>query len=189
MSVSLFSQYASEKKIRDLDKVAGDLGTMDVPVLNKGAWLYTAKLNVTGPELAWVLEHRWHKLRGQPWSKEFGNLYDLVASWRGPGEVLYSDEGLVPVMRLGKCVAYAQVDPGDHHDLMRFEWLVGAEGYAHFQNRVLGVNISMHRYVMDFPVGLAVDHIRWNRLDNRRAMLRPCTIAENNRNMSYRRPI
>jgi hypothetical protein len=38
---------------------------MDVPVLNKGAPLYTVKLNVTGPEAAWVLSRRWHKLRGR----------------------------------------------------------------------------------------------------------------------------
>jgi hypothetical protein len=47
----------------------------------------------------------------------------------------------------------------------------------------------MHRYLMDFPEGLVVDHVKWDRLDNRKNMLRPCTVAENNRNMSYRRPI
>lgn len=162
---------------------------MDIPVLNKGAHLYTAKLNVTPPEADWILERKWHKLRGQPWSKEFGNLFDLVAAWRNPGEVLYLTEGLVPVLRQGRCVAYAQVDAEDHHDLMRFEWTVDHEGYAQFRNRILSMSVSMHRYLMDFPEGLVVDHIRWNRLDNRRSMLRICTVAENNRNMSYRRPI
>ena len=102
---------------------------MDVPVFNRGAHLYTVKLNVTGSEAFWILKQKWYKLRGQPMSKEFGNLFDLVAAWRKPGEILYLDEGLV------------------------------------------------------------VDHVRWNRLDNRKAWLRPCTVAENNRNMSYRRPI
>jgi hypothetical protein len=161
---------------------------MDVPVLNKGTHLYTVKLNVTGPEVDWILKRKWHKLRGQPRSKEFGNLFDLVAAWRIPGEVLYLDEGLVPVERDGKCVAYAQVDPEDYHDLMRFRWVVDREGYAQFRNQIMGVTVSMHRYLMDFPEGLVVDHVRWNRLDNRRTMLHPCTIAENNRNMSYKRP-
>jgi len=162
---------------------------MDVPVLNRGAHLYTVKLNVTGTEAFWILNQKWHKLRGQPRSKKFGNLFDIVADWRKPGEVLYIDEGLVPVERDGRCVAYAQVDPDDYHDLMRFRWSVNEEGYAQFRNKIVGMTVSMHRYLMDFPEGLVVDHIRWNRLDNRKTMLRPCTVAENNRNMSYRRPI
>ena len=161
---------------------------MDVPVLNKGMYLYTVKLNVTGPEAGWVLAHQWHKLRGQPWSKFRGYLFDLVAAWRIPGEILYHAEGLVPVERRGRCVAYAQVDPVDSRDLMRFTWVVDGQGYAIFRNKVLNMNVSMHRYVMDFPEGLVVDHVMWNRLDNRRAVLRTCTVAENNRNMSYNRP-
>lgn len=161
---------------------------MDVPVLNKGMYLYTVKLNVTGPEAGWVLAHQWHKLRGQPWSKFRGHLFDLVAAWRIPGEILYHAEGLVPVERRGRCVAYAQVDPVDSRDLMRFTWVVDGQGYAIFRNKVLNMNVSMHRYVMDFPEGLVVDHVMWNRLDNRRAVLRTCTVAENNRNMSYNRP-
>ena len=177
------------KKFIGLDKGPGRLVAMDVPVLNKGARLYTAKLNVYPPEAYWILEQKWHKLRGQPWSKQFGNLFDLVAAWRKPGEILYIEEGLVPVTRDGRCVAYAQVDPENHHDLMRFSWWVNEEGYAQFHNEILNMKVGMHRYLMDFPEGLVVDHVRWNRLDNRKAWLRPCTIAENNRNMSYRRPI
>jgi hypothetical protein len=177
------------KKFIGPDKGQEGLAAMDVPVLNRGAYLYTAKLNVTRAEGDWILNQKWHKLKGQPWSKNFGYLFDLVAAWRKPDEVLYPVEGLVPLTRLGKCVAYAQVDPEDHHDLMRFEWMVDPEGYAQFRNRILGVNISMHRYLMDFPEGLVVDHVKWNRLDNRRSMLRPCTVADNNRNMSYTRVI
>ena len=160
---------------------------MDVPVFNRGAYLYTAKLNVTPPEAAWILDQKWHKLRGQPWSRQFGNLFDLVATWRKPDEVLFTDEGLVPVTRGGKCVAYAQVDPEDHDDLVRFMWWVDKEGYAQFRNEILNMNVSMHRYLMNFPEGLVVDHVKWNRLDNRKALLRPCTVAENNRNMSHGR--
>jgi hypothetical protein len=40
----------------------------------------------------------------------------------------------------------------------------------------------MHRYVMDFPDSMVVDHLSWNRLDNRADHLRICTVAENNRN-------
>jgi hypothetical protein len=112
-----------------------------------------------------------------------------VSAWRNPNEVLYCDEGLVPVEKDGKCVAYAQVDPDDYADLMRFRWRVNAEGYAEFRNKILNTNVSMHRYIMNFPEGRVVDHIGWNRLDNRKHMLRSCTVAENNRNMSYKRPV
>lgn len=177
------------KKITRADKGPGRVMAMDIPVLNKGAYLYMAKLNVTRPEADWILKHKWHKLRGQPRSVNFGNLFGVVAAWRKPGEVLYTDENLVPVHLHGKCVAYAEVDHEDRADLMRFHWFVDREGYARFRNEVLGLNISMHRYLMDFPDGLVVDHVKWNRLDNRRSMLKSCTVSENNRNMSYKRPI
>jgi hypothetical protein len=46
----------------------------------------------------------------------------------------------------------------------------------------MGRYFTMHRYVMDFPEALVVDHITWNRLDNRKAHLKSCTQAENARN-------
>jgi hypothetical protein len=162
---------------------------MDIPVLNKGEYLYTVKLNVTFQEAVWILKHKWHKLRGQPWNKSLGNLFEIVAAWRKPGEILYTDPRLVPLERNSVCVAYAQVSQEDHIDLMRFTWCISREGYAVFFNPLLRHEISMHRYLMDFPEKLVVDHVRWNRLDNRRHMLRACTWAENNRNMSYRRQI
>lgn len=40
----------------------------------------------------------------------------------------------------------------------------------------------MHRYIMDAPAGMHVDHINHNTLDNRRENLRVCTPQENSWN-------
>jgi hypothetical protein len=37
---------------------------------------------------------------------------------------------------------------------------------------------------MNFPEDLVVDHLTWNRLDNRKTHLKPCSQAENARNGS-----
>jgi len=175
------------KKLSRPDKEGRRPGVMDIPVLNRGSYLYTVKLTVTSSEALWLLQYRWHKLRGQPWNPKLGNIFDLVMAWRKTGEILYSDERLVPVEKGWKCVGYAQVDVDEYRDLMRFRWVLNNEGYAQFRNELLNCNITMHRYINDFPVGLVVDHVRWNRLDNRKHMLRVCTVPENNRNMSYNR--
>lgn len=43
-------------------------------------------------------------------------------------------------------------------------------------------NVYMHRFIIDAPSHLQVDHINGNRLDNRRVNLRLCTVSENLRN-------
>jgi hypothetical protein len=75
-------------------------------------------------------------------------------------------------------VASARVDSDDLEDLRKYQWSTTKEGYA----RSIHTNILMHRYVMKFPTKLVVDHIGWNRLDNRKKFLRVCTRADNARN-------
>lgn len=43
--------------------------------------------------------------------------------------------------------------------------------------------ISLHRFIMNDPKGMDIDHIDGNRHDNRRCNLRVCTHSENCRNM------
>ena len=45
-------------------------------------------------------------------------------------------------------------------------------------------NILLHRFIVDCPSGMHVDHANGNTLDNRRSNLRICDHAENMRNRS-----
>ena len=46
----------------------------------------------------------------------------------------------------------------------------------------------MHRFLMNPPKGMVVDHINGNGLDNRRCNLRICTQLQNSQNSRRRRP-
>jgi hypothetical protein len=159
---------------------------MEVPVTNHGTVLYTVLVNVTPEEHAHILKHKWYKLKGQPVSRGLGNLFNFVSKLRKPGEEVCETHrrDLVPVEHKGVIVTYARVDHEDVDDLKRHRWTLTREGYAQFWNGIMRMSYTMHRYVMNFPEELVVDHVGWNRLDNRKGMLRACTRAENARNGS-----
>jgi hypothetical protein len=151
---------------------------MEVPVMGHGEFLY----NVTPDEHSLILKQNWYKLRGQPVSRGLGNLFNFVSKLRKPGENLFPY--MVPVEFKGVIVTFAYVDPEDTEDLKRHQWNLTSEGYAQFWNKIMKRSFTMHRYVMNFPEELVVDHLSWNRLDNRKGHLKVCTQAENARNGS-----
>ena len=154
--------------------------SMEVPVTCHGNFLYSTRVNVTPEEHGLILKHNWYKLRGQPMTRGLGNLFNFVSKLRKPGENLFPD--LVPVEFKGVIVTFAYTDLEDVSDLKRHTWTLTPEGYAQFWNKILKKSFTMHRYVMNFPHELVVDHLTWNRLDNRKEELRICTQAENARN-------
>lgn len=66
----------------------------------------------------------------------------------------------------------------DYADIIKdYKWYLKQEGYAY--NKELGF---LHRFIMNPPKDMVVDHINHNKLDNRRDNLRVCTHQENDWN-------
>jgi hypothetical protein len=79
---------------------------------------------------------------------------------------------------------FAIVDADDYPSLSKYTWF--AEGtpknyYAVRKHK--GKSIKMHRQITKAPDHLVVDHIDHSGLNNRKQDLRPCTFAQNCRNL------
>lgn len=85
----------------------------------------------------------------------------------------------------GNSGKYAEVDADDYDMLSQYKWYLSKDGYA--ARRSTGGTTYMHRLVMDTPKDMQTDHINRDRLDNRKANLRICTNAENQKNRKTRR--
>lgn len=84
-----------------------------------------------------------------------------------------------------------EVDDVDRSLAQDFRWGAYATGKMRYailvSAREPGMKkIPMHRMIMGAKPGEIVDHIDGNGLNNRRANLRVCSVAENNRNKSAR---
>jgi hypothetical protein len=87
---------------------------------------------------------------------------------------------------------FAKVDDGDFEFLVKHKWCV-LTGKSHRlyaarykkQNKKMSIFL-MHRVVTSAPVGLVVDHINGDGLDNRRSNLRVCSMVGNIQNSKIR---
>lgn len=69
---------------------------------------------------------------------------------------------------------YALVDDEDYERVMEYNWHLNRGGYA--KNNTVGL---MHRFIMNPPNNLYVDHKFHNNLDNRKSRLRVCSPQQN----------
>jgi hypothetical protein len=78
------------------------------------------------------------------------------------------------------------VSARDLEKVMSKKWhkSLGRLGIPYFAcHKPVSGKIYLHRFIMNCPSDMVVDHISGNTLDNRRENLRICTQAENNRNL------
>lgn len=83
--------------------------------------------------------------------------------------ILYNNKG-EEVTRTSIDLEY--IDP-----IKKYKWCLDGHGYVY--NSKIGL---LHRFIMNCPDDLVVDHINHNKLDNRVCNLRVCTQQQNNMN-------
>lgn len=82
----------------------------------------------------------------------------------------------------GALVATSAIESVDAEGVAAHRWSMDDGGYLHAS--IDGRRVSLHRWLMRAPLGMVVDHINRDRLDNRRRNLRVCTSSTNNANKS-----
>lgn len=70
-----------------------------------------------------------------------------------------------------------QVDEEDFYSVSRHGWYFMNSGYA--VATIKGKKVLLHRFIMSAPIGLEVDHVNGDKLDNRKNNLRLCTRQQN----------
>lgn len=80
----------------------------------------------------------------------------------------------------GEEVAKTLIDLEDIDKIKGYKWYLDNHGYTTNNKN----NIRLHRFVMDCPEDMIVDHINHNTLDNRKSNLRICTQQQNCMNKS-----
>src|ERR1019366_9207564 len=83
----------------------------------------------------------------------------------------------------------ALVDDEDYEWLSQWKWQYGEHGPRAFRHdrSTHNTNLSMHRVIMNAPVGIELDHINRIGLDNRRSNLRLATRRQNSANQSKKK--
>jgi hypothetical protein len=95
-----------------------------------------------------------------------------------PNEIIeHEDYAEVVLYKQNNEVARALIDLEYVEIVKRYKWGLDKRGYVY--NNQVGF---LHRFIMNPPDDLVVDHINHNKLDNRRDNLRVCTQQENAQN-------
>lgn len=80
---------------------------------------------------------------------------------------------------------YTKINKDDYEKIRNYCWYKSARWNV--ESRIWKRLVKLHRLLMNPPIGMVVDHINWNQLDNRKNNLRICTTQQNNLNKTSSR--
>ena len=113
------------------------------------------------------------KKNGKVSSKTIYDLNEIVEHEDYAEIILYNKDG--------KEKARTLIDLDDVGKVKNYRWgLTDRDKYVEMRRP----RTKLHRFIMDCPDDMVVDHINGDGLDNRKSNLRICTQAENTRNHS-----
>lgn len=97
--------------------------------------------------------------------------------------VVYSDYAeIILYDKQNEEMGRTKVDLEDINKVENLKWCIDKYGYVVCGN----LNIKLHRYIMNCPIDMVVDHINLKPLDNRKSNLRICTKQQNEMNTSLK---
>ncbi|PWU04799.1 MAG: hypothetical protein C5B43_04135 [Verrucomicrobia bacterium] len=79
---------------------------------------------------------------------------------------------------------FSEIDDEDFERVSKYNWSFDGNGYAFRIEK--GKIIKLHRFIMNCPKGMEVDHIDGDGLDNRKSNLRICSHIKNTYNQKNR---
>ena len=96
--------------------------------------------------------------------------------------IKYNDKAEIILYSHRKEIARTLIDNEDIEKIKSFKWVyIKTRGYV--KAMINGKEILLHRFILNTPHDLLVDHINHNKLDNRKSNLRFCNKSQNAMNL------
>ena len=114
--------------------------------------------------------------------KQYGRILDRTT--HDPNEIVIYDDYAEIILYNKQCeeVGRTIIDIDDINKIKDYKWYLDREGYV--INNKIG---RLHRYLMNPPNDMVIDHINGNPLDNRKSNLRICSQQQNSMNKQNQR--
>lgn len=111
-------------------------------------------------------------------AKKFGGVVPDLKRFEEDGETLR----IYVYDKYKNCVATSFVDLEDRQLVEKYSWWLSA-GYL--RARIEGKMILLHRWILNSPEGMEIDHSDGDKLNNRKKNLRICKKSDNQCNRSH----
>lgn len=97
--------------------------------------------------------------------------------------IKHQDYSEIEIQRQGKTL-YCLIDNEDIDKIINHSWWATSKNYVYCKTKCK--NIAIHRFLMNPPQNMQIDHINHNPLDNRKTNLRICTQIQNLKNRVFK---